>query len=140
MQKKSHREPSPARRSSLDAKYRASLFAQLCKHVSQGYSIDCFYQLDHQTIAKYLDIYPEEFVREDLEIAKRAGKRAWEEIGRRQSNGECLGNSKSWYYNMCNRYNWTDKVEAKLEHTGQVAVQVINYKRDKDSKDTSEDG
>ena len=138
MTKPRKKHGSPAARCAHDAKYRERLFKEICKHIASGYSIDCFFHLDHQTISKYLDIYPKEFVRVELEQAKRAGKRAWEDIGRAQSNGECLGNSKSWYYNMCNRYGWTDKVETKIDHAGQIAVQVINYTRSKESTDSRE--
>lgn len=110
-----------------DKNERRRIFRDLCKHVEAGYSLDCFRELSHVTIGEYLTTYPEEFVREELDEAMRAGKETWEGIGRRQATGDCLGNSRSWYYNMSNRYGWSDKQKVEAEHKGQVSVSVVNY-------------
>lgn len=106
---------------------REKIFKELCQHLQSGFSLDCFGPLSEVTIGKYLKEYPLEFVQEDFDSALRLGKGMWENIGKKQSTGECLGNSRSWYYNMSNRYKWSDKVDIEAEHKGQLSVQVVNY-------------
>jgi len=110
-----------------DAGYRREIFVLLLKHVERGYSLDCFEYAALETIKKYLSVYKEEWCQEELEEAKRKGKIAWESIGYRQANGECLGNSRSWYYNMANRYGWREKIDIEAEHKGQVSVNIVSY-------------
>ena len=117
---------------------RRKIFKELCNHVAQGYSLDCFGPLGLDSIHKYLKVYPDEFVREELDNAIREGKIYWETIGRRQADGSCLGNSRSWYYNMVNRYNWHEKAQIETEHKGQVNVSIVNYGTHKGSTDTHE--
>lgn len=110
-----------------DKEERKKVFKELLRHVEQGYSMDSFPSLSDTTIKKYLNTYKDEFVQEDLENAKRSGKVFWEGVGRRQANGECLGNSRSWYYNMANRYGWREKIDIEAEHKGAVNVNVVSY-------------
>lgn len=118
---------------------RKKLFKQLCDHVATGYSVDSFYLVGDTTIDRFFKTYPEDFVREDFELAKRKGKANWESIGYRQSTGECLGNSRSWYYNMANRYGWKEKLDVEAEHKGNVNVSVINYATSKQPSDKDDD-
>ncbi len=122
-----------------DAGERRKIFGELCSHVRDGYSLDCFEAISWPTIQKWLELYKEEFVQEDLDNAMRKGKSGWENIGRKQANGECLGNSRSWYYNMSNRYNWRDKVDIEAEHKGNLQVQVVSYATSKPSRDGDSD-
>ncbi len=110
-----------------DSAYRRELFAKLCQHIKAGYSIDCFSELDNVTILRYLKEFPEEFVQSELDCALRDGKLGWETIGRRQADGSCLGNSRSWQYNMANRYGWRDKQDVANEHKGDVKVSIVSY-------------
>lgn len=110
-----------------DAIERKKIFKELCEHVEKGYSLDCFVPLSVVSIRKYLQTFSEEFVQEELDAAMRKGKIYWEDIGTRQANGQCLGNSRSWYYNMANRYGWRDKLDIEAEHKGQVAVNIVSY-------------
>jgi hypothetical protein len=106
---------------------RLKVFNALCKHLEQGYSMDCFDELSEGTIKKYFDVYPEEFDSERLSEALRNGKRFWESVGRKQACGECLGNSRSWYYNMANRYGWRERLDATVEAKGTLQVSVVSY-------------
>ena len=108
-------------------KYRAQMFSDICSHLRDGYSLDCFGPLSEQSILDYTKLYPEEFVFEDLVEARREGKEGWESIGRDQATGKCLGNSRSWYYNMANRYGWRDKIDIEAQHSGQVQIEIVNY-------------
>jgi len=122
-----------------DEHYRKQVFKELCDHVARGYSSDCFGPLSYETIVKYLSLYPKEFCEEEFIEAQRKGKEMWEGIGQRQSNGSCLGNSRSWFYNMAHRYKWSDRVQVENEHKGQVAINVVSYaSTQRPSQDTSE--
>lgn len=112
---------------------RRKVFNDLCKHLSKGYSLECFSLLSANSIRKYLETYPEEFVQEEINDALREGQIYWEGIGRRQADGTCLGNSRTWYYNMSNRYRWSDRQQIETEHKGSVAVTVVNYASQKSS-------
>lgn len=106
---------------------RRKVFKELLAHVEQGLSLESFGPLSDVSIKRYLSVYPEEFCQEELDEAKRKGKAYWEHIGRRQANGECLGNSRTWFYNMANRFGWREKLDIEAEHKGQVAINVISY-------------
>ena len=110
-----------------DKEYRRAVFKELCDHLSKGYSLDCFSALSDKSVLEYLKLYPEEFIQEEMQDSMRKGKVLWEGIGYRQAVGECLGNSRSWYYNMSNRYGWKDKVDVEAEHKGQVSVNIVSY-------------
>lgn len=116
-------------------KERRKLFNSLLSHLSKGYSLECFADLSDTSVKTFFDLYPEEFVLEEYHEAIRKGRHLWEDIGHRQATGSCLGNSRTWYYNMSNRYGWRDKVEAEVEHKGSVQVQVVNYATMKPSTD-----
>ncbi len=125
-------------RAEQDAKERSKIFSELCGHVKAGYSLQCFGPLSEITVRKWLKVYPKEFNEEELATALRLGQSGWEEIGRKQSNGTCLGNSRSWYYNMANRYGWREKVDVTAEHKGQVNVSVVSYATQQTPQDSDE--
>ena len=110
-----------------DKTLRRSLFADLCRHVERGYSLSCFPSLSDESIRTFIEAYPDEFNAEVLAQSLRTGQQNWEDIGYAQSKGTCLGNSRSWFLNMVNRYKWHDKVEVSAEHKGTVNVNVVNY-------------
>jgi len=110
---------------------RKTLFKELLDHLKNCYSMDCFPPLSEHTIMKLVELFPEDFCPLKLQEACRQAKGSWELIGHRQANGLCLGNSRSWYYNMSNRYGWSDRQEIKNEHKGSVQVQVVNYSQPK---------
>lgn len=118
-----HNEPS----------VRRKVFKDLLDHLTIGYSIDCFADLSDMTIKEFTKKYPEEFIEEEIIRALRKGKGNWEDIGYQQARGTCLGNSRSWFYNMANRYNWSDKAQIETEHKGAVNVNIVNYSKPKPS-------
>lgn len=121
-----------------DAVERRKIFKELLAHLEQGLSLESFGPLSANSIRKYLNLYKDEFVQEELEEAQRKGRSFWESIGKRQANGECLGNSRTWFYNMANRYGWREKLEVEAEHKGQVSVNVISYASREASQDNEE--
>ena len=116
--------------------FRRAVFKDLLRHIEAGYSIDCFGQMSETAIKNYLITYPEEFIEEELADSIRKAKGYWEGLGARQANGSCLGNSRSWYYNMVNRYGWREKIDIAAEHKGQVEVSIINYATQRLSQDS----
>ena len=121
-----------------DSTERKRVFKELCDHLARGYSLDCFGPLSVISINKYLKSFPLEFVQEELENAMRSGKEYWETIGSKQANGQCLGNSRTWFYNMSNRYGWRDKIDVEAEHKGQLAVNIVSYASSKARTDIPE--
>lgn len=122
-----------------DKNERRKIFKELCDHLKRGYSLDCFVPLSDFSIRKYLKLYPEEFCEEELQETLREGKVNWETIGMRQADGSCLGNSRSWYYNMANRYGWREKIDIEAEHKGQVSVNVVSYASKKVLQDSEKE-
>lgn len=113
---------------------RRKVFKELLAHLENGYSLDCFPTLSDTSIKDYLKRYPDEFNEEEFVKALRNGKLGWEDIGRRQANGSCLGNSRSWYYNMVNRYSWHEKAQVETKNEHQVQVNVVSYATKKPSQ------
>lgn len=122
-----------------DKNERRRIFKELCDHIAGGLSIESFGPLSDVTIKKYLSVYPEEFVEEELKDAMRRGRSYWETLGKRQAAGDCLGNSRTWFYNMANRFGWREKLEVEAEHKGQVNVNVISYATQKALRDREND-
>ncbi len=109
------------------AKRRTEIFRRLIIHLEGGYSLNCFEDLAKSTIDEWLVKYPEEFDINLYTKALRVGQLGWEDIGRQQSTGKCLGNSKAWVYNMINRFNWTDRTKIEQEVTGTTTINIVNY-------------
>lgn len=122
------------------SEYRKEVFRELERHLSDGYSMDCFVPLDQQTIEEATKKYPLEFDPVAIKEAQRAGKSGWEALGRAQANGTCMGNSRTWYYNMNHRFGWTDKQSIDHKVDGQISVSIVNYSKPKPSQaDVDED-
>lgn len=113
-----------------DKDARVALCRRLCAHLAEGYSMECFGEISNRRLRLLIEAYKEEFPQESLDKARQTGQAAWESIGKRQADGRCLGNSRSWFYNMANRYGWRDKVDLQSETKGAISVQVVNYSRE----------
>lgn len=118
-------------------KVRREIFEELLKHLERGFSMDSFKSLSVKEIERMCEEYPSEFDCEAIQESLRVAKCMWEGIGLRQSTGECIGNSRSWYYNMTNRFGWRERAQLDSNVTSQAVVEVVNYgsenERDKDS-------
>lgn len=119
-----------------DEKYRREIFERLLKHVREGFSLSSFDEMGEATVKRYFEKYPDEFSLDEYEAAQRAGMRFWEGVGKKQACGDCMGNSRTWYYIMANRYGWREKVELKADHSGEIQVQVVSYASQMPSQDT----
>lgn len=118
---------------------RKATFKELKKHLVAGFSLDAFPPLSEKTIKEFTMKYPLEFPLHELDQAMREAKTGWERIGRQQADGSCLGNSRSWQYNMINRYGWRDKIEQSVDVSGQVSIAVISYADTKRAESSSQD-
>ena len=119
-----------------DCNLRTKVFKKLKEHLLQGSSLDCFGPMSEETIYESMKTYPQEWPIREFEQTVRKAKDNWERIGRRQAEGTCLGNSRSWYYNMSNRYGWSDK--SKIETTGSqsLTVSIVDYASSKQADDS----
>jgi hypothetical protein len=117
-----------------DKNERRKIFKELCAHLAEGMSLESFSLLSANSIRAYLKSYPEEFIQEELDDSLRQGRDWWERIGKSQASGQCLGNSRTWFYNMANRYGWREKIEVEAEHKGQVSINVVSYATEKARK------
>lgn len=106
---------------------RRKMFERLLKHVEAGFSIDSFAEITKNTLEEFFKKYPDEMCNEELTFSLKKGMHMWENIGKKQSTGECLGNSQAWRFNMGARYGWSDKIDLKAEHSGSIAVSVVSY-------------
>lgn len=119
------------KRLKTDREFRKQVFNELLIHVRGGFSLDCFRLLSEYHIKAFLEEFSGEFCKEELAEACRQGKEEWESIGKRQANGQCLGNSRSWYYNMSNRYGWREKQEVETNGTQAINVSIVSYQSSK---------
>ncbi len=117
-----------------DKDARIELCRQLCSHLADGYSIECFSEVSTKRLARLMDTYEGEFPAETIDKARNVGRYGWELIGKRQADGRCLGNSRTWFYNMSNRYGWRDKVDTISESKGSLSVNVVNYSSTRSDK------
>lgn len=111
-----------------DIGYRRGVFERLCKHVSQGFTADSFGEVSWCTCKRYLEEFPDDWDAEELARAHAQGQQYWESLGKRQADGSCMGNSRTWFYNMANRYGWTERSQVQQETKGSVQVQIVDYK------------
>ena len=117
-----------------DKEYRARVLRELERHLAEGYSMESFAECSVSDVTRLVAMFPEEFDSGVIDEAKRKGRQTWETIGKRQATGDCLGNSRTWFYNMANRYGWRDKLELEAEHKGSLNVNVVSYANPNASK------
>lgn len=108
---------------------RIDLANRLCAHLAEGLSMQCFPSISRNFLATLIKDYPEDFDKDMLDAAMVDGQEWWERLGSDQANGKNVGNSRTWYYNMSNRYGWCDKVDLKAKHEGSLNVSIVNYSK-----------
>lgn len=92
----------------------------LCKayidHVESGLSDECFPECDPQTLRQYVADFPVDFDTNAMERASRNRQLFWEKTGRDGTVGKIKGfNSRSWQFNMANRFDWRVKSDNTLK-------------------------
>jgi hypothetical protein len=110
-----------------DKELRKWAFEELCAHIESGLSPQGFELLSVNTVNAWFERFPEEFRRDRYEISLRKGFNWWESVGKRQTLGTCNGNSRTWYYNMSNKYGWSDRQHVESNAKVTTQVQIVNY-------------
>jgi hypothetical protein len=123
-----------------DVALQKDVFSELLTHIKAGYSLDCFGPLSEFEIKECVKAYPNTWSESGLIEAMRLAKSGWESIGRRQAEGTCIGNSRSWYYNMSNRYGWSDKQKIETSGTQALNVSIVSYSAPQSAQDTTSKG
>lgn len=100
---------------------RRAFWADLCTHISGGYSMQSYPGADEDTIYKYGADFPEDCPMAALNEAKRKSRLFWERIGMAGATGKMEGfNAASWIFNMKNRAGWVDKREITGKDGGPI--------------------
>ena len=107
----------------LTEKEREKLTRNFLEHLSAGYSKESFGEISKKNLQKLLSSVDENLLCQAL----ARGRHTWESIGKRQAEGVCLGNSRSWILNMINRYGWAEKLQIEADVKGALKVEVVNY-------------
>jgi hypothetical protein len=96
-------------------KERKAAHKKYCKHLAAGYSKDTF-QADRHTMKRYMEKYPKDFIKEEIEEAYREGLHELEVVGKAGMMGKIKNfNAASWIFTMKNKMDWTDS--QKVDHT-----------------------
>jgi hypothetical protein len=111
-----------------DEQYRTWIHKKLLAHLREGLSAQCFGIIDKTTMAEAIKNHPESFDLREIEHAIDEGQAMWEKLGHAQANGKNLGNSRTWYYNMSNRYGWSERSKQEIDSKQAVTVSVVSYK------------
>ena len=107
----------------LTEKEREKLTDSLLAHLKAGYSMQSWGETTRKNLQKILDSVDQELIDQAL----TQGRYTWEAIGKRQAEGTCLGNSRSWILNMINRYGWAERLQIEADVKGALRVEVVSY-------------
>ena len=110
-----------------DEKFRQWIHKKLLQHLREGFSFESLGIVASSVLKEYIKKYPEDFDMGEIEMAMNEGQDMWERLGHAQSNGKNLGNSRTWFYNMANRYGWTERSKVDVDAKQAVTVQVVSY-------------
>jgi len=112
---------------------RKAVFFEYCEHVARGRHVHSFPPLALTTIQQYFKNYPEDFIQEEFDCAKRSGENWFEDIAERAMMGEIPGfNTTVFIFSVKNKYGWHDK---QGEESGDGDIQpVININIPKKKK------
>lgn len=110
-----------------DENYREWIKEKLLQHLREGFSIESFGILAASTLKECIKNHPETFDIVEIESAMNEGQANWERLGYAQANGKNLGNSRTWFYNMANRYGWSERSKVDVDAKQAVTVQVVSY-------------
>lgn len=102
---------------------RKKLLTEYLIHISSGYSDKSFTLCDMDTFVNYCNKYPNDFPTDMIEKGRRERMFFWEKIGIEGTTGKLHGyNSRSWEFNMKNRFKWSEKIE--LESRGNIVTSI----------------
>jgi len=116
---------------------RKKLLTEYLNHISGGYSDKSFTLCDMDTFVNYCNKYPNDFPTDMIEKGRRERMFFWEKIGIEGTTGKLHGyNSRSWEFNMKNRFKWSEKIE--LESRGNIVTSISFEERRTVSKKLKE--
>ena len=116
---------------------RKKLLTEYLNHICCGYSDKSFTLCDMDTFVHYCKKYPNDFPTDMIERAKRERMLFWEKIGIEGTTGKIPGyNSRSWEFNMKNRFKWSEKIE--VESTGNIVTSISFVERKSVGKELKE--
>ena len=116
---------------------RKKLLTEYLAHISSGYSDKSFTVCDMDTFNNYCTKYPNDFPTDMIEQGRRERLFFWEKIGIEGTTGKIQGyNSRSWEFNMKNRFRWSEKIE--LESRGNIVTSISFVERKTDTKELKE--
>lgn len=111
---------------------RKKLLNDYIEHISAGFSDKSFIPCDMDTFSEYCKRYPNDFPTDIIEQNRRKRLLFWERIGIEGTTGKLAGyNSRSWEFNMKNRFKWSEKIE--VESTGNVVTSISFVERESES-------
>lgn len=107
---------------------RKKLLTEYLNHICCGYSDKSFTLCDMDTFLVYCKKYPNDFPTDMIERGRRERLFFWERIGIEGTTGKIQGyNSRSWEFNMKNRFKWSEKIE--VESTGNIVTSISFVER-----------
>ncbi len=102
---------------------REKLLKKYLQHTRYGYSDKSFALCDMDTFQSYCDKYPNDFPSDMIEQARRERLLFWEKLGIEGTKGKIHSfNSRSWEFNMKNRFRWSEKIE--VENKGNIVTSI----------------
>ena len=107
------RKGNQNRRLLKTAAERQALWRDLIRHLEQGCSLKSFTGCSRNTLKTYLQQYPEDFPREEIEIALQTARKMDEVTGLAATSGRPMAsydprrfNPTVWMFRMRNRWGW----------------------------------
>jgi len=111
---------------------RKNLLDAYLNHVKTGYSDKSFIVCDMDTFNSYCKKYPNDFPTDIVEQARRERLLYWEKLGIEGTEGKIKNyNSRSWEFNMKNRFKWSEKIEVENKGSVVTSISFIEKKKDK---------
>lgn len=102
---------------------RKRLLKEYLKHIRSGFSDKSFALCDMDTFQSYCEKYPNDFPTDMIDHARRERLLFWEKIGIDGTMGIIRNfNSRSWEFNMKNRFRWSEKIE--VDNKGNIVTSI----------------
>ena len=115
------------------------LIERYCQHISEGYSIESFEEVDYRTINEYAEKLDRESAKTDdftilstvrIQKAIRSSRLKWEKWGIQGMLNEIPSfNAQIWALNMRNRFNWDKDDKSPKEMTIDRII-TVNFVKD----------
>lgn len=114
---------------------RKEICRQLCEHLREGFSFNCFPPLSHNAIRRYIEAYPDDMNSSDIDQAYREGIHGYEKIGNDAIKGLIPG-FQNGAYNliMRNKAGWIDKSDQnEIPVVPEIKITLTQPEKEKDA-------